>query len=91
MNTSFKTSIFGYIIIFLDIANLIGEAVKQHGLPSDVQGWIIFAGGLATGIGLILAKDFNVTNSPQPVQPNATILEKLPIKDPATIPGAVQP
>ena len=71
MNTSPKTTILGYIIIFLDIANLVGESVKHNGLPTDVQAWIIFAGGLATGVGLILAKDFNVSNAkdPQPAQP----------------------
>lgn len=66
VGASWKTAFIGYVIIALDILNLIGEAVKQQGLPTDIQGWIVFAAGLATGIGLILAKDFNVSNSPRP-------------------------
>lgn len=63
---SWKTAFVGYLIIALDVLNLIGEAVKKQGIPTDIQGWIVFAAGLATGVGLILAKDFNVTNSSKP-------------------------
>lgn len=63
---SYKTAIVGYIIIALDLIKLVGDAIKADGMPTDLNGWIVFAAGLATGIGLILSKDYNVSNSPKP-------------------------
>lgn len=67
LSASYKTAIVGYIIIALDLLKLIGDAIKAEGMPTDLNGWIVFAAGLATGVGLILAKDFNVSNAPKPV------------------------
>ena len=66
---SFKTSIIGCIIIALDLLKLVGDAIKEQGMPTDLNGWIVFAAGLATGVGLILAKDYNVSNSSHPAAP----------------------
>lgn len=85
---SYKTSIFGYIIIALDVLKLIGDAVKQGGVPTDMNGWIVFVAGLATGIGLILSKDYNISNAPRPVasakvsDANAAIPNPSEIKPP---------
>ena len=69
IGASFKTSIIGYIIIALDLLKLVGDAIKEQGMPTDLNGWIVFAAGLATGVGLILAKDYNVSNSSHPAAP----------------------
>jgi len=66
MGASNKTTIIGYIIIALDMIKLAGDSIQQGGVPTDLNGWIVFAAGLATGIGLILSKDFNVSNAPKP-------------------------
>lgn len=91
---SYKTAIFGYIIIGLDLLKLIGDAVKQEGLPTDMNGWIVFVGGLATGIGLILSKDWNVSNAPRPVAPMSVSTVDAAKPNPSApipVPDPVQP
>jgi mannose/fructose/N-acetylgalactosamine-specific phosphotransferase system component IIC len=63
---SWLTTLFGYVVIVLTV---VQQAVVEQGLPADVAGWIKFAGGIVTGVGIALAKDFNKTNatSPDPV------------------------
>lgn len=67
-NASNKTSIVGFIIIALDIMKLAGDAIQEGGIPKDINGWIVFVAGISTGIGLILSKDYNVSNSPKPAK-----------------------
>ena len=87
---SWKTASLGYIILALDIMKLIGDAVKTGGIPADLNGWIIFVTGLATGIGLILSKDYDKSNAPLPVatatvseysqaKPNPSELKPVPV------------
>jgi hypothetical protein len=64
---SWKTSVLGYIILALDLLKLVGDAIKAEGMPTDMNGWIVFGAGLATGIGLILSKDYDKSNAPVPV------------------------
>ena len=64
---SWKTAVLGYIILALDLLKLIGDAIKAEGMPADLNSWIVFGAGLATGIGLILSKDFDKSNAPMPV------------------------
>ena len=87
---SWKTAVLGYIIVGLDLIKLIGDAVKAQGLPTDMNGWIVFVAGLATGIGLILSKDYDKSNAPLPVatatvsehsqaKPNPSELKPIPV------------
>lgn len=63
---SWMTTVFGYLVIVLTV---VQQAVVEQGLPSDLAGWVKFAGGIVTGVGIALAKDFNKTNAtnPEPV------------------------
>ena len=63
MGGSYKTTYFGAFLIALDLFKFIGDAVKTQGLPTSIDGWIVFASGIAAGLGLILAKDYNVSNA----------------------------
>jgi len=60
---SWMTTVFGYAVIVLTV---VQQAFIEHGLPEDVAGWIKFAGGIVTGVGIALAKDFNKSNAPKP-------------------------
>jgi len=64
--SSWMTTLVGYVVIVLTVAQ---QAVVEDGLPGDTAGWIKFVGGIVTGVGIALAKDFNKTNAqhPQPV------------------------
>lgn len=64
---SWKTGILGYVLIALDVLQFIGQALEKQGIPTSFQGWIITLSGLAGGIGLIIAKDFDKSNAPAPV------------------------
>lgn len=66
MGGSFKTSILGYLLIVLDVIQFIGQALETQGIPTDLKGWIVTLSGLAGGIGLIVAKDFDKSNSNNP-------------------------
>jgi hypothetical protein len=57
------TTLVGYVVIVLTVAQ---QAVVEQGLPSDAAGWIKLIGGIVTGVGIALAKDFNKTNAPKP-------------------------
>jgi hypothetical protein len=61
--SSWMTTLVGYVVIVLTVAQ---QAVVEDGLPGDTAGWIKFVGGIVTGVGIALAKDFNKTNAPQP-------------------------
>jgi len=64
---SWKTAIMGYALIVLDVIQFIGQAVEKQGVPNTLQGWIVTLAGLAGGIGLVIAKDFDKSNAPAPV------------------------
>lgn len=61
--SSWMTSVVGYIVIVFTVAQ---QVLTEGGLPSDAPGWIRFAGGIITGVGLRLAKDSNKSNAPEP-------------------------
>ena len=71
LGSSWMTTAVGYLVIVLTVAQ---QAVTEHGMPTDVTGWIKLAGGIITGVGIALAKDFNRSNSPSP-EPTA---QKVP-------------
>jgi len=66
LGSSWMTSAVGYVVIVLTVAQ---QVFVEQGLPSSTDGWLKFAGGIVTGVGIALAKDFNKSNSshPQPV------------------------
>lgn len=61
--SSWMTTVVGYVVIVLTV---VQQAVVDDGLPSDAAGWIKFVGGIVTGVGIALAKDFNKSNAPKP-------------------------
>lgn len=63
LGSSWMTSVVGYVVIVLTVAN---QVFVEQGMPAGVAGWIKFVGGIVTGVGIALSKDFNRTNSPNP-------------------------
>lgn len=43
---------------------VVNQVFVEQGIPNTVHRWVVFVGGITTGIGLRLAKDANVSNSP---------------------------
>lgn len=82
---SWKTGILGYIVIALDVLQFIAQAVEKQGIPTSFQGWITTLGGLAGGIGLLVAKDFNVSNAPQPAAPTVVSAAAMVKPNPSAI------
>jgi hypothetical protein len=60
---SWMTTAMGYIVVAATVAQ---QAISEQGIPSDTAGWIKLVGGIVTGIGLMLAKDYNKSNAPVP-------------------------
>jgi hypothetical protein len=61
MFSSPLTTIVGYVILVLTALN---QVFVEQGIPKDGKGWITFAVSIATGLGAVFAKDFNVSNAP---------------------------
>lgn len=61
LGSSWMTSAVGYLVIVLTVAQ---QVFTEQGMPGDVVGWLKFVGGLVTGVGIALAKDFNRSNAP---------------------------
>lgn len=78
LGSSWMTTAVGYVVIVLTVAQ---QVFTEQGLPSDLTGWLKFAGGIVTGVGIALAKDFNKSNSQHP-QPVAQVVNP-PQADPA--------
>jgi hypothetical protein len=70
---SWKTGLLGYVLIALDVLQFIGQAIEKQGIPSNFQGWIVTISGLAGGIGLIVAKDWDKSNAPVPTAVSNTV------------------
>ena len=65
LGSSIWTSIMGYLVIVLTVAN---QAFVEQGLPHDAAGWIKLVGGIVAGVGLRMAKDANVSNAAEPAE-----------------------
>ena len=63
LGSSPLTSIVGYVMIVITVIN---QVFVEQGIPTTVHGWVVFVGGITTGIGLRLAKDSNVSNALNP-------------------------
>jgi hypothetical protein len=66
VGASWLTTIFGGAAIVGAIAQLIAFTIEEGGMPHDTSTWISFALKIIVGIGLILSKSYNVSNSPTP-------------------------
>jgi hypothetical protein len=66
VGASYLTTIFGVLTIMGDIGAFISHFMKDNPAPMTFEEGFAYFMGLATGVGLILAKSFNVTNSPTP-------------------------
>lgn len=75
MGQSWKTTLFGWLIIIGDVIKLIADTASEQGVPTDLSGWIGFGLALATGIGLIFSKDYDKTNSQHPAAVAHTVPE----------------
>ena len=69
MKASWLTTIFGSGVILAGIFQLVAMTIEENGMPHDTSTWLNFAGKIVAGIGIILAKSYNVSNSPNPVAP----------------------
>jgi hypothetical protein len=60
---SWMTTAVGYAVMVLTVAQ---QVFVEHGFPTTTDGWFKFVGGIVTGMGIALAKDFNKSNSAHP-------------------------
>ncbi len=61
--SSWMTTAVGYLVIVLTVAN---QVFVEQGMPSNTHEWIQLVGGIVTGVGIALAKDFNKSNAVNP-------------------------
>jgi hypothetical protein len=84
MGKSWITTLFGWIMIVGDLADLVNDTIISQGIPTSISGWIQFAVVLSGGIGLVFAKDYNKSNSPHPVPVSVAV------PDPSNVPTPSQ-
>jgi hypothetical protein len=66
MGASWLTTVFGVGAILVALAQLAAQIIEEGGMPHDTSTWLGFATKFIVGAGLVFAKSFNVSNSPQP-------------------------
>ena len=66
LNTSWKTNTAGIAVILAGVANLVVAAIQHGSVTPEAAGIAVTA--VISGIGLLNAKDGNVSNSPTPLQ-----------------------
>jgi len=64
VGASWLTTVFGIAAIVGSIVQLIAMTIEENGLPHDTSTWMNFATKIVVGVGLILSKSYNVTNTP---------------------------
>ena len=69
VKASWLTTLFGSGTILFAVIQLIMFNLEEGGMPHDTSTWFSFAGKIVAGVGIILSKSFNVSNSPTPVAP----------------------
>ena len=74
MKVSSMTTTVGIVAIVGTIMQLISGTIEEGGMPHDPSTWLSFATKIIVGVGLILAKDWNVSNAPAPAA--ATVVSK---------------
>lgn len=66
MGASYLTTVFGVLTILGDVGAFISHFMKDNPIPMTFEDGFGYFMALATGIGLILAKSFNVSHAPAP-------------------------
>ena len=69
VKASWLTTLFGSGTILFAVIQLIMFNLEEGGMPHDTSTWFSFAGKIVAGVGIILSKSYNVSNSPQPAAP----------------------
>jgi hypothetical protein len=69
MSASWLTTLFGSGTILFALVQLIMFTIEEGGMPHDTSTWFSFAGKIMAGVGIILSKSYNVSNSPTPAAP----------------------
>jgi hypothetical protein len=72
LNASWKTSVMGIASILAGVANLIIAASRDGTVTTESAGIAVTA--VLAGIGLLNAKDSNVSNSPHPMAQAQTVV-----------------
>ena len=67
LGTSWKTSLMGWLLIGGDVIAFISKTLEAQALPNTLFEWVGFGMAMVTGIGMILAKDRDVTGLPKVV------------------------
>ena len=67
LGTSWKTSLMGWLLIGGDVIAFISKTLEAQSLPSTLFEWVAFGMAMITGIGMILAKDRDVSGLPKVV------------------------
>ena len=66
MAGSWKTKLAGWILIASGLLGLVAEAISKQGIPDTLMEWLTFGSMIGGGIVALLAKDYDVSNSPHP-------------------------
>lgn len=66
LGASWLTTIFGGLTILSDVGSFASHFLATNPAPTTVQDWFVWGMGLVTGVGLIVAKSYNVSNSQRP-------------------------
>lgn len=63
LGASWRTGLVGILAIAGGVVGLIADIIATQGMPKTVPEYVLFGGLVLSGIGNLLAKDANVTNS----------------------------
>lgn len=63
MKASWITTVFGVLTIFGDVGAFVSHFMADNPVPITAEGYFAYGMGLVTGVGLILTKAYNVSNS----------------------------
>lgn len=69
MKASWLTTLFGVLTILGDIGAFISHFMADNPAPITPEGYFAYFMGMVTGIGLIVAKAYNVSHAPAPAEP----------------------
>jgi hypothetical protein len=86
MSASWMTTILGIIVLVGDVGNLVTVSIEKNGIPTNATQWFYTLSGLATGIGLLVSKQFNVSNSTHPAAPATVAPAAMATPNPAAKP-----
>ena len=85
MSASWLTTLFGGGTVLFAVVQLIMFTIEEGGMPHDTSTWFSFAGKIVAGVGIILSKSYNVSNSPQPNAPIVVPDEAMAKPNPAAV------